>query len=381
MVASRPCPRAEEFKKLTAKAGETWDIEQLAQHLENCAHCSGVVEELLVKDLLSVALLSPDVPRPRQEEKTLDQLKEQLRNLATRTEAAPAVGPVLAPPQAADEIGRLGPYRVLRILGQGGMGVVYQAEDPQLKRLLAVKAMLPSAAAHPSGRQRFLREAQAAAAIVHDHVIPIYKVGEDRGIPFLAMPFLQGENLREHLERVGILPPAEVLRIGREIAEGLAAAHQQGLIHRDIKPANIWLESPVAQEPSAQEPSAFGQTTIDYTLQPRGGGRVKILDFGLARAVEEDAHLTQTGVFVGTPAFMAPFQGTVKSVLVAVLMHRPAPPRELNPELPTALSDFIMHLLAKDPADRPQNARQVVAALEAIATRPPEPRFPLANEY
>ena len=102
--------------------------------------------------------------------------------------------------------------------------------------------MLPALAASESAQQRFLREAQAAAAIEHDHIVPIYQVGEDRGVPFLAMPFLKGEPLDDRLKREPGLPLAEVLRIGREMAEGLAAAHARGLIHRDIKPANLWLE-------------------------------------------------------------------------------------------------------------------------------------------
>ena len=132
----------------------------------------------------------------------------------------------LAPPHGPGEIGRLGPYRVLKVLGAGGMGVVFQAEDPQLQRLVALKAMLPALAASASARERFLREARAAAAVEHDHIVAIYQVGEDRGVPFLAMPLLKGEPLEDRLKRdKRLLPSAEVLRIGREIAAGLAAAH------------------------------------------------------------------------------------------------------------------------------------------------------------
>src|SRR5262249_5905800 len=148
----------------------------------------------------------------------------------------------LAPSQAADELGRLGPYRVLEVLGSGGMGVVFRAEDPQLRRQVALKAMLPALAANKSARQRFLREARAAASIKHEHIVTIYQVSEDRGVPFLAMEFLEGESLDDRAKRMGQLPLAEALRIGREIASGLEAAHEHGLIHRDIKPANIWLE-------------------------------------------------------------------------------------------------------------------------------------------
>ena len=150
----------------------------------------------------------------------------------------------LAPPERPDEIGRLGPYRVLAVLGQGGMGVVFRAEDPALDRPVALKAMLPGMAAVPTATERFLREAKAAAALKHEHIVTIYQVGEDRGVPFLAMEFLEGEPLDDRLRREGRLPLAEVLRIGREIAVGLAAAHDRGLVHRDIKPANLWLEGP-----------------------------------------------------------------------------------------------------------------------------------------
>src|SRR5262249_31312881 len=144
----------------------------------------------------------------------------------------------LAPAEQADEIGRLGSYRVLKVLGAGGMGVVFQAEDTALQRKIALKAMLPSLAANESAKQRFLREAQAAAAVEHDHTVGIYQVGEDGGVPFIAMLFLKGESLDDRLKREGTLPIAEVVRIGREAARGLAAAHAQGLVHRDIKPAN-----------------------------------------------------------------------------------------------------------------------------------------------
>jgi serine/threonine protein kinase len=278
---------------------------------------------------------------------------------------------LLAPSQAPDEIGRLGAYRVLEILGQGGMGIVYRAEDLQLERSVALKAMLPSLAASASARQRFLREARTAAAVEHDHIVPIFQVGEDRGVPYIAMPFLQGESLDRYLGREAPLPLAEVLRLGRQIALGLAAAQKKGLIHRDIKPANIWLE---------------GETR-----------RVRILDFGLARAAADTAMLTQSGAIIGTPAYMAPEQGTggkvdgrsdlfslgcvlyqmctgqmafngndSVSTLLAVATEEPLPPQEVKPDVPAALSDLVIQLLAKDPDDRPGSADEVVYALSAI---------------
>jgi serine/threonine protein kinase len=299
--------------------------------------------------------------------------------------AAPKVYDFLAPAEQPDEIGRLGGYRVLKVLGKGGMGVVFQAEDSALKRQVALKAMLPTLAADASAKQRFLREAQAAAAIEHDHIVPIHQVGEDHGVPFITMPFLKGESLDDRLKRERALPIPEVLRIGREAACGLAAAHAQGLVHRDIKPANLWLEG--------------------------AAGRIKILDFGLAKAATDAAHLTQAGAVVGTPAYMAPeqaggqvpdprsdlfslgcvlyqactgqrpFQGPdVIATLAALARHHPRPPLELRPEVPRALSDLVIHLLAKKPADRPPTAQAMVEALERIArepARPPVPQDPL----
>ena len=155
------------------------------------------------------------------------------------------------PAQVAGELGRLGPYRVLKMFRAGGMGIVFLAEDVQLKRRVALKVMKPALAANALARQRFLGEAEKTAAIMHDHIVTIYQVGEDRGIAFLAMELLEGEVLADRLNREGRLPVADVLRIGREAAQGLAAAHERGLIHRDIKPGNIWLE--VSRSISAAE--------------------------------------------------------------------------------------------------------------------------------
>ncbi len=194
----------------------------------------------------------------------------------------------LAPAQQSDELGRLGDYRILKILGKGGMGLVFSAEDVRLKRSVALKVMLPSVANDRGAKDRFIREAQAAAAIEHDNIISIYQVGEDRGVPFIAMPLLKGQSLKVRLERLGKLPQHEVVKIGCQVAMGLAAAHDRNLIHRDIKPDNIWLESKT--------------------------GRIKILDFGLVRATVEDSGLTQSGMVLGTPRYMAPEQALGEEV-------------------------------------------------------------------
>jgi serine/threonine protein kinase len=283
----------------------------------------------------------------------------------------------LGPPQGPDELGRLGNYRVLNVLGAGAFGLVLQAEDVTLKRQVALKVMKKSQAANEVNRLRFLREAQSAAAIEHDHIVTIYQVGQDRGVPFLAMKLLLGETLEARLNREGKLPVEEILRIGQEIAEGLAEAHERGLIHRDIKPANIWLEE--------------------------GRDRVKIVDFGLALASDEkDARLTQENYMVGTPMYMSPeqaeadvpvdhrsdlfslggvlyrmatgelpFKGkTTMAVLAALASKEPKPPGEINPDLPPALSELILKLLSKKVEERPKSARVVVAALGEIREAP-----------
>ncbi len=288
--------------------------------------------------------------------------------------------PFLAAPRGGEEMGWLGGYRVLRVLGEGGMGVVFLAEDPNLQRHVALKVMRP-AVSNPTGQKRFLREARAIAALQHDHVVPIYQVGEDNGVPFLVMPLLVGQSLDDHLERERRPPLAETLRIGREIAEALAAAHAKGMIHRDIKPSNVWLEAP--------------------------NRRVKVLDFGLARGAAEstDKKLTGSGAVVGTPAYLAPeqadghadprsdlfslgcvlyemttgkraFQGaTMMAILVAVASTTPRAPAALDATLPKALSDLIMALLAKRPEQRPPTAAAVVGQLAALseATRDQAP--------
>jgi serine/threonine protein kinase/phage FluMu protein Com len=288
----------------------------------------------------------------------------------------------LAPSQGPDEQGRLGHYRILKVLGAGGMGVVFRAEDTQLKRVVALKAMLPTLAANDAARQRFLREARAAASLKHDNVIHIYQVGEDRGVPFLAMEYLEGESLEDRLNREGKLSLPEVLRIGRELTEGLEAAHEHGLIHRDIKPGNVWLEG--------------------------RRGRVKILDFGLARTSKDDLHLTQSGAIVGTSAYMPPEQArgekvdarcdlyslgcvlyrlcteelpfqadNMMSLMMALATEEPRSPRQLNADVPPALAELIVRLLAKDPAKRPASARAVAEALDAIpATAAPSQQPP-----
>ena len=267
----------------------------------------------------------------------------------------------------------IGGFRPLELLGEGGMGAVYLAEDHQLGRRVAVKVMKKELAADPDAKHRFLREARAMAAIEHDNIMTIYTVGEDQGTPFLVMPVLKGETLEDRLRRENRLSNAEIVRIGREIAAGLAAAHSHGLVHRDIKPSNIWLEG--------------------------SQGRVRILDFGLARPASEDQKVTHSGTILGTPAYMAPeqaagteatprsdlfslgavlyrmatgqqpFAGPNMMATLSNLANRiPESPQRLNPDLPGNTSGLIDCLLSKSPEQRPESALAVLESLQRAET-------------
>ncbi len=266
----------------------------------------------------------------------------------------------LQPGAQPGSLGRLGYFEVLELLGKGGFGIVLKALDDKLQRLVAIKVLDPHLARNPTARSRFIREARASAAVNHKHVVSTYQVNE-QPIPYLVMEYVAGKTLQDRIDQTGSLATRDILRIGGEIAEGLAAAHQRGLIHRDIKPANILLEN----------------------------GRVKIADFGLARAAD-DASLTQSGVITGTPLFMSPEQAQGETldhrsdlfslgsvlytmctghppfrahktlgVLKRVCDDTPRPIRDSNPEIPDALAASVNMLMAKDPAGRFQTAAAV----------------------
>ena len=273
----------------------------------------------------------------------------------------------LRPPVVAGDLASLGGYRILSLIGQGAMGFVFKAEDPGLKRLVALKVMRPAIAATPLARDRLLREARAAAGIQSECVVTIHQVGEDRGIPFIAMEFLDGMTLDDWITKhKKTATVGAICRVGRDLLRGLAAAHEKGLIHRDIKPANLWVD--------------------------QKSGRVKVLDFGLTRDTGSEQKLTMDGAIMGTPAYMAPEQANGKEVdcradlfsagtvlyhlatdsspfhrdsllptLSAVCNHRPQPVLSIRPELPAELGAFIERLMSKDPAERPGDGQAALA--------------------
>lgn len=269
----------------------------------------------------------------------------------------------LKPSEKPGCLGTLDQYEIVGVIGRGAFGIVFRAFDTKLNRIVAIKVMNPELAINRLAVKRFSREAQAAAAVNHDHVITLHAINEASRPPYIVMEYVEGESLEATIERDGALSAIEIVRVGMQIAAGLRAAHSLGMVHRDIKPANILLEN--------------------------GIKRVKITDFGLARAVD-DIGMTQTGTIAGTPQYMSPEQGLGKaidersdlfslgSVLYTLCTGR-APfradstvatlkrvcddePRDIcdvNPDVPGWLRDLIMQLLAKEPKDRFQSAEEV----------------------
>ncbi len=282
--------------------------------------------------------------------------------------AAPHVARTARAAQTDDELGRLGSYRILRVLGEGGMGIVFEAEDTTLGRHVAIK-VLRSAEIDQPQRKRFLQEAQIVASLSSDHIVTIHQVGEEAGCMYIVMELLRGETLDARLRREGSLSLVEALRIARDVADGLSTAHEKQLVHRDIKPANVWLETRHPNEPAR---------------------RIKLLDFGVARPLAVHEHLTMGGQIIGTPAYMSPEQAcgmpvdqrsdlfslgsimyamlTGKSpferssylhILKAVVEERPTPLAEIVPGVPEGIAGLIERLLEKDAKARPASARQV----------------------
>lgn len=284
----------------------------------------------------------------------------------------------LDPPNGPDEIGFIHHYRVIKIIGSGGMGLVFEAEDTHLKRIVAIKVMKREFVESYSSRERFLQEARAAASIESDFIVTVYQVGLAKDVPFLAMQMLHGEPLDARLEREAPLPMPEAILIARHVAEGLAHAHERGLVHRDIKPANIWLESE-----SHTKSKAFR--------------RAKLLDFGLARPLETKRKLTNVGIIVGTPQFMSPEQAngveidcrsdlfslgtllyvmltgrlpftapTTPAMLIEIISKDPPSPSQFNKCIPIEIENLVVKLMSKQPEDRPNTAQEVVETIENI---------------
>ncbi len=272
-----------------------------------------------------------------------------------------------------------GRYRLEQPLGHGGMASVFLARDVELDRPVAVKLLAENLAGDPSFEKRFVREARLAARLSHPNVVSVYDAGEDGAQPYIVMELVQGETLADLLARRGRIPPDEARALALQAAEGLAHAHEAGLVHRDVKPQNLIL---------------------------RGDGTLKIADFGIARTAETTA-LTQAGTVLGTAAYLSPEQAlgqevgpaadvySLGAVLYELLTGRPpfefdsledlaakqgrmeiTPMEELAPDVPRGLEDVVMRCLARNPAYRPANGAALATelAVDADASTQPLPR-------
>ncbi len=365
-----PCPSTTDLRGLVNGSLSDSEADSLQLHLERCETCQNALQEIVADgDFWQSAAqnLSDDEAAGPGLERVVEELQHQSPEDAEEMgEAIELKLSFIDPPTEPGMIGRLKHYDILRVAGRGGMGIVLKAFDRTLRRVVAVKMLAPHLAGNGQAKQRFIREGRSAAGICHEHVVTIHAVEESP--PFIVMQYVKGETLEARIHRNGSLEVREAIRIAKQIAQGLAAAHTQGVVHRDIKPANILLENGVA--------------------------RVRITDFGLARAVD-DASLTQSGVVAGTPQYMAPEQAngdavderadlfSLGSVLYTMLAgHAPfratttmgvlkrlcdntaRPIREINPEVPEWLVMMINRLHAKRPADRYQSAQEVADVLE-----------------
>ncbi len=377
MAAIRHCPEREELRQLLDGSLSGERQEECTQHMDSCECCQAKLEEIATEGSnLSQVVEHLHVAVPDTNSAIWPALKE-LDNVYQETfvprptprRGTPALD-FLQPPTDPAYLGRLAQFDVMRIIGRGGMGIVLEAFDSRLQRHVAIKVLDPELAGDELSRQRFCREARAAASITHENVVAVHQVERDGGdgLPYLVMQLISGETLEERLTRVKKMRVREIVRIGLQASQGLAASHAQGLIHRDIKPGNILLEPP--------------------------NDRVKLTDFGLARVID-DVKLTRTGFVTGTPLYMAPeqaegeeadprsdlfslgailyemsvgqppFKGnSALAILRQIAETKPQPIRELNPAIPSWLADTIEQLLEKKPERRIQSAALLAELFE-----------------
>jgi serine/threonine protein kinase len=368
------CPQTDQFERLIR--GDLADSERhdLEEHLRECLPCRQRAQGLgpggsSVTDPAGQTLGTIEI-RPGGSSADDGPATPASSGAKTLPRKARETAVASAAPLSALKSGdQLDKYDILAVLGRGGMGVVFKARDTVLDRVVAIKTLGPLLATSAVARKRFIREGRSAAAVKDQHVVTVYGVEEHEGAPYIVLEYVEGRTLEDLLSRSAPLPVEEVVRLGAQVAEGLAAAHQKGLIHRDVKPGNVLLE--------------------------HGTGRVTITDFGLARAVD-DASVSRQGEVCGTPQYMAPEQvrgeaidhradlfslGSVlyymctgklpfdadnsMAVLHRVCADEPTPISQRNPAVPAWLVSLIEGLHAKDPARRPQSAAEVKEALLA----------------
>src|SRR5262245_51881073 len=367
---------------------------EVVAHLDTCIRCQEKLQDLAVdgSGLLDTAKGAKQESKPQETSAfwpALRRVEREIRSPAaafsvTRTDTAVVPPPnretdfsFLDPPEDPEHLGQIDRFKIVEMVGRGGMGMVFRAFDACLQRTVALKILEPQYARNELARGRFIREARAAAAVTHENVVTIHHVAcvEDKDLSYLVMQFVRGRSLQDRLDEGGALPVREAVRIAAATASGLAAAHDTNLIHRDIKPGNILIE--------------------------QSSGRVLLTDFGLAR-LTEDVRLTQSGFVAGTPLYMSPeqargeevdhrsdlfslgsvlytmltglppFQGSSPfTVLKQVTDSRPKAVQGLNPAVPNSLADVLDRLMEKVPKNRFANAAEAACALQAELVKLP----------
>ena len=372
MNDSKTCLQPSQIESLLHGSLTPDEASAVESHLASCQQCADAVQ---IK--IGPEQWWDDVARSLNSRRDTLMTSASEKESAHRSATVATLLDLLGPTDDPQMLGRIGPYEICGLLGQGGMGAVFKAFDRSLNRFVAIKMLLPHLATSGAARRRFAREGQAVAAVVDDHVMAVHAVDQWNDIPYLVMTYSRGVSLQKRLSHDGPLDVKEILRIGMQTARGLAAAHAQGIVHRDVKPANIFLSESVE--------------------------RVQLMDFGLARAVD-DASLTRSGMLAGTPQYMSPEQARAESVdhrsdlfslgsvmyamcvghppfrgessysvLSLIADKEPTAIREINPDIPEWLDSIISKLMSKNPNDRYQSADEVSGLLEECLAHVQQP--------
>ena len=423
------CPTPEQLKALVVGTLAEPEADAATTHLSGCTRCQSLLEsvadsgseiaaEVRIESLVGQDVGGPppndsaywnaiddlqhrleavdaaDAKRPSTDTPNLDQVETIAPDVVPAPDASaskalaradadstptietpsPLALPFLKKSDDPAYIGRLHHFEIARVIGRGGMGIVLEAFDTHLQRIVAIKVLNPEYAKSDVARQRFCREGRAAAAISHEHVVAMHQVAreDENEVAFLVMQYIEGVTLENRLQESKPLPAPEAARIAMQIAAGLSAAHERGMVHRDIKPANILIE--------------------------KGTERVKLTDFGLARA-SDDVRLTKTGMVTGTPLYMSPEQATggaadersdlfslgavlyemlvgnspfeapsIVGVMKRIMDETPTAPVKLDSSIPPSISELTMALLDKNPDRRPESASFVAETLADIVS-------------
>jgi eukaryotic-like serine/threonine-protein kinase len=358
MSETQPVCFHQPFERFLSEDLSSQELADFEQHLSHCSECDQRLTEQTAdtdfwKDTHAFLADETEMEAPLPIQSNIN---------------ASLLSSFLGPTDDPHMLGRFAGYEIVGVVGRGGMGIVMKGYDRSLARYVAIKVLDPSQANMQASRERFAREAKAAAAVVDDNVIPIYGVDHWNNVPYLVMPYVKGESLQQRIDRAAPLPIETTLEVALQISRGLAAAHDQGLVHRDIKPSNI--------------------------LIPASVSRILITDFGLARSMD-DHTLTQSGTIAGTPQYMSPEQirgdtvdgrtdlFSLGSVIYAMacghppfqadysyaIIRRITDERhrrlsQVRPGIPDFLDELVDRLLEKNPDRRFTSAQEVACHIE-----------------